>query len=116
MIDRGTLASYAQKAETELVENILPFWMRHAVDRERGGFYGEISNDLVIDKDATRGALLCSRILWTYSAACLRYDDPAYQEMAGWAYEDLLSHYWDDEFGGLYWSADADGYLKTLQT
>jgi mannobiose 2-epimerase len=79
------------------------------VDRERGGFYGQITNDLAVDKDAIRGALLCSRILWTYAAAYRRYDDPAYLDMARWAYDDLLAHFWDDEYGGLYWSADADG-------
>ena len=26
--------------ETQLKENILPFWMKFAPDRENGGFYG----------------------------------------------------------------------------
>ncbi|MBN1582850.1 MAG: AGE family epimerase/isomerase [Anaerolineae bacterium] len=108
-MDKKRIVSYIDRAKAELTENILPFWLEHTVDRERGGFYGSISNDLVVDLAAERGALLCSRILWTYSAAYKRYPNPKYLDMVRWAYVDLLAHFWDDEFGGLYWAADAEG-------
>jgi mannobiose 2-epimerase len=108
MVDQSTLRSYVQDIDAELRGNILPFWMQHAVDRERGGFYGEISNDLRVERDAPRGALLTSRILWTFSAAYRRYGDPAYREMADWAYEDLIARFWDETYSGLYWAIDAD--------
>jgi mannobiose 2-epimerase len=108
MADQSVLHDYARRIEAELRENILPFWMQHAVDRERGGFYGEIANDLRVNRDALRGALLTSRILWTFSAAYRRYRDPAYRDMADWAYEDLLARFWDDTYSGLYWAIDAD--------
>lgn len=106
-----TCQTYIHKAETELREDILPFWIKHVVDKECGGFYGEISNMLVVDKDALRGALLSSRILWTYSAAYKRYHAPEYLEMARWAYDDLLNRFWDEMYGGLYWMVGADGAL-----
>ena len=59
----------AESAVQELRENILPFWHRHGVDRERGGFIGEMSNDLRVDRDAPKGLILNARILWTFSAA-----------------------------------------------
>lgn len=108
-LDKSRLRTYAQKAEAELRENILPFWMRYAMDRERGGFHGEISNDLVVNQSASRGALLCSRILWTYSAAYRLYHDPSYLEMARWACHDLLDRFWDTQYGGLFWEIAADG-------
>lgn len=111
---RAELAKYEQSAETELRDDILKFWLAHTRDRERGGFYGEISNDLVVKKNAPRGALLSSRILWTFSAAYRRYHDPAYLEMAKWAYDDLTQRFWDNENGGLYWTVTADG--KPLNT
>ena len=100
---------YAQRVERELRDDILHFWIAHTVDHECGGFFGEISNDLVIKKNAPRGALLTSRILWTYSAAYRRYNDAAYLEMAHWAYNDLIKHFWDEDNGGLFWSITADG-------
>jgi len=109
MIDENALQVAIQKAETELLGNILPFWIAHTVDRTRGGFYGEITNDLVVDETAPRGALLSSRILWTYAAAYRRYPNPAYLEMANWAYTWLMRHFWDEQYGGLYWVGDAEG-------
>jgi cellobiose epimerase len=110
-MDETLSQTYTHKAETELRENILPFWIAHAVDKERGGFYGEISTTLVVDQDAPRGALLTARILWTYAAAYRRYQAPEYLEMARWAYDDLLSRFWDETHGGLYWMVGADGAL-----
>ncbi|MCX7681070.1 MAG: AGE family epimerase/isomerase [Anaerolineae bacterium] len=109
LIDQSTLQRYIHKAEAELRQNILPFWIAHTVDRERGGFYGSITNALVVDREAPRGALLTSRILWTYSAAYRRYHALEYLEMARWAYHDLMTRFWDAEYGGLYWMADACG-------
>ncbi|MBN1874992.1 MAG: AGE family epimerase/isomerase [Anaerolineae bacterium] len=111
MIDKHTLQTYLAKAETELRENILPFWMKYTLDRELGGFYGEISNDLVINKAATKGALLTARILWTYAAAYRRYRIPEYLEMAHYAYDALIKFFWDVEYGGLYWEIAAGGTL-----
>jgi mannobiose 2-epimerase len=112
--DPTLLHAYSARVEAELKNDILPFWLQHTRDRQRGGFYGEISNDLAVKKDAPRGALLTSRILWTFSAAYRRYQDPAYLEMARWAYDDLLARFWDQEQGGLFWSITADG--KPLDT
>src|SRR6187431_567718 len=84
------LNSYVQRVESDLRENILPFWLEHARDRERGGFYGQLNDGTGVIKDAPRGALLTARILWTFSAAYRRYPDPAYLEMARWAFDDLM--------------------------
>jgi len=101
-----TLASSAEK---ELRQNILPFWIQHVPDRENGGFYGLIGPDLVIKKDAPRGALITCRILWTFSAAYRVFHDDAYRAMAQLAYDDLLKHFWDEEQGGLYWTVTSKG-------
>jgi mannobiose 2-epimerase len=103
------MEAFASRAEAELRGDILPFWLRHARDRERGGFFGEISNDLVVRKDAPRGALLSARILWTFSAAYRRYRDPEYLAMARWAYRDLETRFWDSEYGGFFWQIAANG-------
>ena len=107
--DAAALRANLARIEAELQNDILPFWLQHTRDRKRGGFYGEITNDLTVEEDEPRGALLTSRILWTFSAAYRQYNDPACLEMARWAYDDLLARFWDKEQGGLYWSVKADG-------
>ena len=59
--------AWAARIERELRENILPFWMRHVVDREGGGFYGKIDCDGRIDRESARASVVNSRILWTFS-------------------------------------------------
>lgn len=109
MIKESTLRHYIEKIEEELLTNILPFWMAHTIDQKNGGFYGEISNDLVINPHATKGALLNARILWTYAAAYRKYKDPAYLGMAQYAYHSLIHYFWDESHAGLYWEISAEG-------
>src|SRR5512145_832832 len=108
MLDKAKLQRYIDKAGAELQNNILPFWIQYAVDTERSGFYGQISNTLTVDKSAPKGAMLCARILWTYSAAYRRYRKSEYRAMARLAYDDLMGYFWDSTYSGLYWATDGD--------
>ena len=98
--------------EADLRGNILPFWIKHAVNAAGGTFHGALTNDLRIDPAAERGALLTSRILWTYAAAGRLYDDAAYRRMADLAYTDLMTRYHDATHGGFYWSINADSTVR----
>ena len=107
--NQAGLQELAGRAERELRGNILPFWLKYTRDTKRGGFYGLIDGDMTVHKNEPRGALLTSRILWTFSTAYRVYRDPQYLEMAQWAYRDLVDKFQDREFGGLYWTISADG-------
>jgi len=100
--------AWAARIEKELLGNILPFWMRHTVDRENGGFYGTVGCELRVDKESPRAAVINARILWTYSAACRLYG-PQYREMADRAYDYIAGKFWDPENGGIYWMLDYKG-------
>jgi cellobiose epimerase len=108
-VSPADLQNLAARAEKELRGNILPFWLKNSRDRRRGGFFGVIDQKMNVKKNAPRGALLTSRILWTFSAAYRRYHDPEYLEMARWAYRDQMDNFRDKEQGGLFWSITADG-------
>ncbi|MBE2212577.1 MAG: AGE family epimerase/isomerase [Opitutaceae bacterium] len=108
-MDPRVIEQYATRIEADLEKNILPFWMRHAVDRRRGGFVGALSDDLVVSPAPSRGALLSSRILWTYAAAHRRRPDPALLDMARHAYADLMETFADRDHGGFIWSVDDAG-------
>ena len=98
-----------QRVETELLSDILPFWLNRAIDEEFGGFRGHIANDLTVDPHAAKGLILNARILWTFSKAFSVYKTPVYLAAARRAYEYLCRHFWDDEFGGVYWMVDFQG-------
>ena len=95
-----------ERVERELRGDILPFWLKHAVDKEFGGFRGQITNDLKIDPKANKGLILNARILWTFSKAYRVYGYESYLGTARRAYEYLRRYFWDPEFGGVYWMVD----------
>jgi cellobiose epimerase len=100
---------FAQRIERELSQNILPFWLEHTLDEEHGGFYGALSNDLRVDNDVPRSAVLYARILWTYSAAYRVYQDDRYLALARRAYDYVAEKFVDHDYGGVYWTLDRNG-------
>jgi mannobiose 2-epimerase len=98
--------NFRQRVETELRSNILPFWLKHAVDEQYGGFRGQIANDLTIDPFAPKGLILNARILWTFSKAFSVYGEEAYVQTARRAYDYITQHFWDSEFNGVFWLVD----------
>jgi mannobiose 2-epimerase len=93
----------------ELTGNILPFWIRHAVDKDNGGFYGAVTNDLQVRNEVPRSSILCARILWAYAAAYRTFGSEEYLIMARWALNYLTRVFQDAEFGGIYWQVDTQG-------
>jgi mannobiose 2-epimerase len=98
-----------RNVEAELLSGILPFWLKRTIDEEYGGFRGQIANDLTIDPHAHKGLILNARILWTFAKAFGVYKNPVYLAAARRAYEYLCGHFWDCEFGGVYWMLDYKG-------
>lgn len=109
-----SLKQMAGEFEQELTGNILPYWIKQAPNPKTGGFYGQVSANGKADATTERGALLSSRILWSYSSAYLNYKDASYRKLADQAFNDLETTFWDKKNGGLYWSVRGDG--KPLQT
>ena len=100
---------FAADAQRLLEENILPFWSTVMVDNRRGGFYGRQDGNGTIVEDAPRGAILNARILWSFSAAYRVLRRREYLDIATRARDYMLRHFIDKEYGGVFWSVDADG-------
>ena len=101
-----------QEVQDVLQTNILPFWLDKMIDRENRGFYGRIDGHGVLHPDAEKGAILNARILWTFSAAYRMLKRPEYLAAATRAKDYILEHFYDKEFGGIYWSLDSLGRPK----
>jgi mannobiose 2-epimerase len=95
-------------ATTQLNNNILPFWRKKTIDNEHNGFYGQINNDLTIDKQADKGLVLNARILWTFSAVYRNLKHAEDLELAQRAYEYICMNFFDKKYGGYYWSLKPD--------
>ena len=101
-----------QEVQDVLQTNILPFWLDKMIDRENRGFYGRRDGHGVLHPDAEKGAILTARILWTFSAAYRMLKRPEYLAAATRAKDYILEHFYDKEFGGIYWSLDCLGRPK----
>ncbi len=90
-----------------LEHGILPFWEKLA-DEEQGGYFGYVEHDLQVRKDAPKGCILNSRILWTFSTAACQLGEKRYLPYAKRAY-DFMRCFVDEVYGGLYWMCDRAG-------
>lgn len=96
------LLKYKKLFEAELLDNILPYWMKNGVEKNGHGFYGavDLNGDPVLTANKT--SVLNARILWTFSAAALLYNNKEYAAIADKAYYVVTEDFEDKEFGGYY--------------
>ena len=97
-----------QEIRTELTEHIIPFW-KSLRDDTYGGYYGYLDFDLHLNKEAVKGCILNSRIMWFFSNAAMILGDKSLLNEAGHAYEFLKTRFLDPVHGGVYWSVRNDG-------
>lgn len=106
MLTRLTTAN----CKDHLEKCILSFWMKQMVDEEQGGFYGRMDGNNILIRDAPKGIILNTRILWTFSAAYGQIKKRLYINTAVRAYEYLVRHFFDEQHGGVFWMVDAKGH------
>jgi len=105
---KQSLLSYKSEVEVEL-SSILDWWMEHMLNKETGFFYGEISGANIPDGNAPIGLVLQSRILWTFSAAYNHTQNKVYLNFAHTAYKQLITQFYDKQYGGMFWSVQPNG-------
>ncbi len=100
--------SIAAEMKQHLEEVLLPFW-KSLKDEEFGGFYGWVDTELKVDKQAVKGCILNSRILWFFSNAWMTLKDDGIKEYADHAFDFMKKYCYDEERGGVYWAVTYDG-------
>ena len=101
------IGSFIEEVSAELEGDILPFWL--GLNDPEGGYYGEVTSDGTVLKDAPRGEILNARIIWSFAAAYSFLGKPEYLSAAIHARKWFVSNILDKEYGGVYWSVSPDG-------
>jgi cellobiose epimerase len=91
------------------LQQILRFWQTRMPDNNHGGYIGAMRHNGQLFPESPKGAVLNARILWTFSTANLQLKDETLRESADRAYTYFSRHFFDPEFGGIYWSVDFQG-------
>jgi len=99
---------FAEKYKNELIQNVVPFWEKHSIDREGGGFFTCLERDgKVFDTD--KFMWLQGRQIWTMS---MLYDKlearESWKEMAIHGADFILKNGRDKQ-GDWYFSLDRNG-------
>lgn len=108
MMDR-IISLLKEETGRVLTTNILPYWAERMTDHENGGFYGRITGNELLVPEAEKGAILNCRILWTFSASYRLFAENEYLQIATRAKRYVIDHFYDKDFGGVYWSVDYKG-------
>jgi mannobiose 2-epimerase len=103
------MSKMKEEMQNVLENNILKYWIEHVTDNEQGGYYGRIDGHDQVHADAEKGAILNARILWAFSAAYRVLQKKEYLLAAERAKKYIIDHFYDKEYGGVYWSLDAKG-------
>ncbi|KQW97408.1 N-acyl-D-glucosamine 2-epimerase [Flavobacterium sp. Root420] len=105
------MVSKLKQLKSELtaeLDAILKYWSKNTIDNQNGGFIGQIDfNDHLI-ATAEKGSVLNARILWSFSASYQVTKNEEHKKMATRAFDFLSKYFYDAEFGGLFWSINAD--------
>jgi mannobiose 2-epimerase len=101
------LLNLKTELNTEL-DNILEYWSKHTIDPKNGGFIGQIDCNEFKNFEAEKGSVLNGRILWSFSAAYSISKNEDHKRLAKEAFEYIITHFYDQEFGGIYWSINPD--------
>ena len=98
----------AQQYKNNLLDNVLPFWSRHSLDREHGGYFTCLDREgRVYDTD--KFVWLQNRQVWTYSMFYNRLEQkPEWLNIARHGAEFLAQHGRDEE-GNWYFALDRTG-------
>ncbi len=110
MIDRNRIQSILDRSEKYLTSTLLPFWIERSVDRQAGGFLTYFDRDGKPTGETVKTFLMQIRMLYTMSSAHrFGYGGGRCAELAKWAADFILQHYWDQEHDGWIWIADRHG-------
>ena len=106
----GVLTRSEETLKRILMENILPFWHPHVLDREEGGY--RLNHDIEgkWQGPGDKALVTQARTVWFFSRlvnAGLGGD--GHLEAARHGYGFLREKMWDAEFGGFYWAVDSPG-------
>jgi mannobiose 2-epimerase len=91
------------------LERILHFWQNEMQGEDKGNFIGAMDHAGNKFPDAPKGAVLYARILWTFSTAAHATSNISYAVTADAVYQYFITHFFDQEFGGIFWSINAKG-------
>ncbi len=104
----SSIARYAEQCRSTLLDDVIPFWERHSIDREHGGYFTCLDEKgTVFDTD--KFVWLQARQVWTFSVLCNRVARKASWLQVARHGADFLRAHGMDAQGNWYFALDRAG-------
>lgn len=104
-----TIENLKAEMRNVLNNNILRYWVDYVLDKEEGGFYGQVDGHNNVIPTADKGAIQNARALWAFSAAYRITKNEDYLDVARRTKDYFIMTFIDKTHGGVYWSVDYKG-------
>ena len=104
----SALTSYAEGYRSELLNNILPFWLQHSLDEKNGGYFTCLNRDGSV-YDTDKFLWLQGRQVWCFSYMYNHVEPKSEWLDAALHGAGFMKKYGRDENGDWYFSLTADG-------
>lgn len=98
-----------KKELSDELQSILTYWSKNTLDEINGGFIGRIDHFNNPFPDASKGIILNTRILWSFSAATNYLNTSEYDHICNRAFDYIKGHFVDQINGGVFWELDHEG-------
>jgi len=108
----STKLNHLKTELTTELNNILGYWSEFTIDKENQGFIGQIDYNNHKNYQAEKGSVLNARILWAFSSGYQLTKNEEHKKIAKRAFDYIVNHFYDAEFGGIFWSLNYDGTPK----
>lgn len=102
------LENYSQKYRRELVESVIPFWLKHSLDHEYGGYFTALERDGSV-YDTKKYMWLQGRQVWTFSRMYNEVEKRQEYLDAAKLGVDFIRNCGKDPKGRVYFSLTRDG-------
>ncbi len=104
----AALAPYATRFRADLLDSVIPFWLRHSLDREHGGYFTGLDRDGTV-YDTRKYVWLQGRAIWMFSRLYNQLEPrPEFLDAAKLGVGFLRS-YARDELGRFFFSLTREG-------
>lgn len=94
--------------ETCLSQKILPLWDQFGWWDEKQTGYEALRTADQQPHVLYRRSMVLARLLFVYSRAWAHWHNPLHRDRAHAIYQDLISHFWDSEYQGWYFSLNSE--------
>ena len=102
------ITRYADQYKAELLENVIPFWEKHSIDAEQGGYFTCLDRTGAV-YDTDKFVWLQAREVWTFSMLYNKFEKRANWLDIAKSGVDFLAQYGMDKKGNWYFAVDRKG-------